>query len=640
MADSGANDRFEVKVGRIRSQSGERKVRGFLRKLSKSALRAGKRSHKGRAGRPASRRQFFRRVIVKAHFVRMDAKGVKAQRLHLNYVERDGTGRDGEPSKLYDRDSLEVDKQTFLERGQDDRHQFRIIVSPEDAGELKDLTDFTRDLVDQMERDLGTRLDWIAANHYDTGQPHTHLILRGKRDDGTDLVIPRDYIANGIRNRAQELSDIELGPVSEIEGRIRMARMVQQERFTQIDRTLLHRARGGVVDLSAPSKPGRAWHTQLTRLRLKKLAEMGLAEPLGKGRWRIEQKAESTLHRMGERGDIIKSMHRAMSGKIHLRIIDAASIFDPASKTAKSVTGAIIAKGVADDVHDRAFIVVDILEGKPVYAVIGAEDRLLDFSKGQIVTLAPSNIDARASDVAIAKIAGANAGRYSALLHMDADKTARPEFVQAHIRRLEALRRAEHVRRQPDGDWVIPPDYLVRAREFEKEAAARHPIDIRLHSTSSLTAMKTAIGATWLDEHLRDFDDIENTCGFGGDVQAARIARRRFLVQQGYLKPGQQKLAQCILDALEHADVTSAGTELGARLSKTYSPTSATGRVEGVYTDVIDRPSGRYAVIERAKDFSLVPWRAVLERNRGKAISGFVQNTGISWRLTKGRGIS
>jgi Protein of unknown function (DUF3363) len=201
------------------------------------------------------------------------------------------------------------------------------------------------------------------------------------------------------------------------------------------------------------------------------------------------------------------------------------------------------------------------------------------------------------------------------------------------------LRRADHVHRRPDGSWVIPTDYLNRAREFETEAAARRPVDIHLHSTSSLTAMKTAIGATWLDQHLRDFDDMENTRGFGGDVQAARMARRRFLVQQGFLKPGQQRLAQGILDALEHADVTGAGAELGARLSKTYSPAVATGRIEGVYTDAIDRPSGRYAVIERTKDFSLVPWRAVLERNRGKAVSGLIRSSEISWRLTKGRGI-
>jgi type IV secretory pathway VirD2 relaxase len=44
-----------------------------------------------------------------------------------------------------------------------------------------------------MERDLGTKLDWIAVDHYNTDNPHVHLLIRGKAEDGRDLVISRDY---------------------------------------------------------------------------------------------------------------------------------------------------------------------------------------------------------------------------------------------------------------------------------------------------------------------------------------------------------------------------------------------------------------------------------------------------------------
>ncbi len=633
------DNQFEVKLGRIRSPSGSRKVTSFFRKVARGANSYGAPGRRAGGG-VRQRHEFFRRVVVKVHLVRMDAKGASAQRLHLNYVERDGTGRDGEPAKLYDETALEADKDAFLERGAEDRHQFRIIVSPEDANELQDLTAFTRDLVSEMERDLGTKLDWVAANHYDTGQPHTHLIISGKRDDGEDLVIPRDYIARGIRKRAQELVELELGPVPEIDGRNRMAQMVNQERFTTVDREIFGDAENGIVDLSAPTSEANQWRKQLARMRMAHLEKMGLATRLKKGRWRIADDAETTLKEMGARGDIIKSMHRAMADRDQTGMMDASSIFDPGAHDAKAVTGVIVEKGIADDVNDRAFIVVESLEGKPVYAIIGGEGRLPELNKGEIVTISPPRTEPRASDYTIAKIASANNSRYTSLAHMEADKTARPEFVQAHMRRLEALRRRNHVVRDEDGSWHVPPDYLERARRYEQEMVASRPADITRHSHLQLSQMKTAIGKTWLDEQLRDFDDEPDARGFGGDVEIARAARRKFLMQQGFIEKDQLRLNQSALDALQSRDLNAAGAELTTVLGKSYAPAPETGRIEGVYSRAIDRPSGRFAVIERARDFSMVPWRDVLERNHGKSVSGIIRPNGISWRLTRGRTVS
>src|SRR3546814_6563528 len=86
----------------------------------------------------------------------------------------------------------------------EDRHHFRFIVSPEDAGDMADLRAFTRELMDDVARDLGTDLDWVAVDHWNTDNPHIHVLLRGKADDGTDLVIDRDYIREGMRGRAEE----------------------------------------------------------------------------------------------------------------------------------------------------------------------------------------------------------------------------------------------------------------------------------------------------------------------------------------------------------------------------------------------------------------------------------------------------
>jgi type IV secretory pathway VirD2 relaxase len=117
--------------------------------------------------------------------VRQNGRGSLAD--HLAYLRRDGVTRDGEKARLFGPDGNEVDAGNFAARSKDDRHHFRFIVSPEDAPEMADLDGFTRDLVQQMETDLGTRLDWAAVSHWNTDNPHVHLIVRGVDQDGADL---------------------------------------------------------------------------------------------------------------------------------------------------------------------------------------------------------------------------------------------------------------------------------------------------------------------------------------------------------------------------------------------------------------------------------------------------------------------
>jgi len=123
----------------------------------------------------------------------------------------------------------------FARRGHDDRHHFRFIVAPKDAAEMTDLKAFTRDLVAQMERDLGTRLDWVAVDHWNTDNPHVHLLVRGVAEDGSDLVISRDYISHSLRSRGEELVSIEISPKPEHEVRSAQARAVEAERWTLLD---------------------------------------------------------------------------------------------------------------------------------------------------------------------------------------------------------------------------------------------------------------------------------------------------------------------------------------------------------------------------------------------------------------------
>ena len=104
---------------------------------------------------------------------------------------------------------------------------------------MADLRGFSRELVGQMEKDLGTRLDWVAVDHWNTQQPHVHTIVRGVADDDRDLVISRDYINEGMCARAQNLVTQELGLRSDLGIHHAVERQVEGERWTQLDRHLV-----------------------------------------------------------------------------------------------------------------------------------------------------------------------------------------------------------------------------------------------------------------------------------------------------------------------------------------------------------------------------------------------------------------
>jgi type IV secretory pathway VirD2 relaxase len=176
----------------------------------------------------------MRRVVVKARIVRLK-RGSKGADSHLRYLQRDGTTRECERGKLYGPETDVADGRKFVEPGREDRHQFRFIGAPEDGDRLADFLAFTRDVIRQMEEDFGTRLDWVAVDHFNTGHPYSHVGIRGKDVAGEDLIIAQDYITDGIRLRAQERATLELGPETDLELHKKLLAEVSAALFARID---------------------------------------------------------------------------------------------------------------------------------------------------------------------------------------------------------------------------------------------------------------------------------------------------------------------------------------------------------------------------------------------------------------------
>jgi type IV secretory pathway VirD2 relaxase len=652
---SGGEEDFEPRLGRMRSTRGK-KARKYLGRLLAAGVAAGrvkagqKRRFDGsRIGRGAATGRLLssrgpggqsgsRRVVVKTRLVRLGGKGLGAARAHLKYVQRDGVTRTGESGELYSAREDIADGRDFLDRAGSDRHQFRMIVSAEEGDLYADLKPFVRRLMAQMEEDLGTRLDWVAVDHFNTGHPHSHIILRGKDERGANLVIAREYIAHGLRARASEIATLDLGPKTRLEIETRMRRDIGTERLTEVDRDLLREAERTPLVAATDRDPVIQ---SLRAGRLQKLGALGLADEIAPGQWRLAGDLRETLTRMGERGDIIRTMQRAMTAGKYAAAPGDRVVHDSAAPLAEPLVGRVAARGLADELADRHFLIVEAVDGRTHYVPVGTGDAVEPLAEGSVVRIVPATGGPRNADRTVAAVAAANAGRYDADAHRRHDPGASPAFIRAHVRRLEAMRRhAAVAERNPDGSWTIAPDHIARSAAYEERFAKDRPFTVEIVSPVAVEKLPRAGAVTWLDREavaaspapLRDK-------GFGREVRTAMALRRQWLVDEEYADAAEGRLTyrQGSFAALQRRELLRLARGLATDLGKEFSERGQGEVIEGTISRRIDAAGGCYALVEKAKQFTLVPWKAVLDRHVGKEVSGIVRERGISWTIGRGR---
>ena len=397
------DDELRLRPGRIRDR-GRRAARPetFVGEVMRAARKAGYTGNGfGRANRGSSSsfgrgrsaalalslRSPARRVVIKARVVRHRGNKFRSAPLakHVAYLKRDGITRDGSDARMFDTRSEAVDERAFAERCEEDRHHFRFIVSPEDAAEMTDLRAFTRELMTDAERDLGTKLDWVAVDHWNTDNPHVHVLVRGRANDGQDLVISRDYISRGFRARAEERVTLELGPRSEQAIQSALERDVEAERWTGLDRALRDMADEGasIADLR-PGAPDR--DPELRRLmlgRAAKLERLGLAERAAPACFALKPGIEQTLRDLEMRGDIIKTMHRAMT--VAGRAPDISSFALHGDDPGDPVLGRLVERGLHDELKGSAYAIVEGVDGRTHHLRFSDLELTGDAARGAIV---------------------------------------------------------------------------------------------------------------------------------------------------------------------------------------------------------------------------------------------------------------
>jgi len=627
--------KFTSRVLKAASKIGPTNGGTLRRQPSRGGARFG-RGHVAAKFAGQSLRGSSRRVVIKTRLLNLAKVGPRATIRHLRYIERDGVTKDGSKACAYGPATDAADIDAFEQRGRGDRHQFRFIVSPEDAGDIGDLKTYTRDLMSRMEADLGTKLDWVAVDHWNTDNPHTHIVLRGRQQDGSDLVIARDYIAHGMRNRARELATEWLGPRTQMEIRDGMLREVDQERWTGLDRMIQREAEAGVVNLLSEPANAQARFRRTPMIgRLQKLTVMGLAEETGNCIWTLHADAEAILRRMSERGDIIRTMQRAMTGlKRDFVVLDGATAHTP-------VVGRIVDKGLADELYDRGYLIVDGVDGRAHYVLLAAGTDFDALPIGGIVETRAAT--ERTADRTIAGLA--TDGIYRTDHHLAVERAkAAPEhdpdsFVAAHVRRLEALRRAGIVERVEDGVWRVPTDLPERGKAYD--ARRLGGVDVELRSHLPIDRQTRAIGATWLDR--KRFGDLSGLgqSGFGAEVRDAMRNREDYLVDQGLAQRRGQRIvfARNLLATLRGREIDAVAKKIAGETGLQHHVVQDGERISGIYRRSVMLASGRFAMLDGGLGFSLVPWRPVLEKHLGQSVAGIARGNSVSWMFGRQRGM-
>jgi type IV secretory pathway VirD2 relaxase len=498
-----------------------------------------------------------------------------------------------------------------------------------------------------MEEDLGTKLDWVAVDHFNTGHPHSHVVIRGKDDLGKDLIIAQDYITDGVRLRAQERATLELGPETGIELRTKLQAEVSAERFTRIDRAMMSEVDNGLLDLRPEAGQLRADFDRTLRIgRLQVLERFGLARQVEPGVWRLSNQLEPTLRELGERGDIIKAINRSLAARGEVR--SAENILLHGDAASVPVVGRVIGKELTDELGDRVGLIIDGIDGRVHHVALGGAAMADEARIGAIVEIGRAPSAPRPADRNIAELARGT-GEYRPSQHRalaEAGGVRVPggdydAYVESHVRRLEALRRAGIVERIDADRWLIPEGFEARASAYDSGQGLR--ASLRVQSAYDLDRQVTSDGATWLDRQLvsRDRGALADA-GFGAEVRGALERRKDELIRQGHAwrtPEGGVRARKDLLPALERQEVERIGRRLATERGLAFIAIEDGQSIRGKLIGSTQLASGRFAMIDDGLGFSLVPWRPVIEKEMGREVIGVMRGTDVSWQLGRKLGL-
>jgi len=605
--------------------------KAFFRHMGMSNGSGSKRYRGGsyRQGNIHSNRPISQRVLVKIHFKRHKPGGAGSSggagnlRGHLSYITRDGAGIDEERPTLFGSVGDDIDRVGFYHLCEEDRHHFRFIISPENGHEIADMEGYICGVMGAVEKDLDTKLEWVCAIHYDTDNPHAHVVVRGRDDLGKDLVIAPDYISNGIRMRAEELATEILGERSIEEIQRSMEKETGAMRVTSLDRFIVGRAgeqekEAGeiVVDTREAGFTGRGdFYDGLVQKRLEFLTTTAMAVQRPPGVFKVGLGYTSELREVSERQDIIKQLHRIMPEEEH-----GVSIYD-ASKDGALVVGRIEKIAHINELTDHRYMVVRDGNEQAHYVPLAMSDRNDALLEGMIVEVSAGKATGKA-DKNIAFIAGENNGVYTREAHLDYVRCEMefiedPEgYVDYHGVRLQTLEKAEIVE-QGEGGYVVPEDLEERGAELNRELEKS---GWKKKAYAKVKALCTKPIANQIDVRARTFLDLEiyrDQKGYDLSYEKADKGtmeafskRKDWLAENGYGHyrevDGRFVIKGDALGKLYGEELQGSGRKLSCVLNKRYVQRDIEEKTMMRYVGYADMHGGRHVILSGGDEFTFV----------------------------------
>lgn len=521
-------------------------LRSIVARLGRRLARESRPRQRARIATPLATAS-SRRVVVKVRVVQLGTPEQKQRaKLHFGYLEREGVERDGTTGVAYDGEGR-LERAAFDQDIEEEKHQFRLVISPEDGTEIE-LESYVRRYMARVEEDVGRRLLWVAVNHYNTDHPHAHVVIRGVDADGRELRLDEEYISHGLRHRAAELATQELGPVPALERRARLAREAELLRVTSLDADIERRAVDGVFRERARDRLGRHRNPHrdgALRRRLEVLEGMGLARWKGKDEWQLAPNLRDELWRMQRYGEALARIREVVSvDPSRCRVIDRDEPSESDRKAlAKGVRGVLRWKGL--DEAGRFCAIIETVGGE-VYHLPAAPRAVDEARVGQVVDLKRA-VD---KDERIEKTAQKNDWRYDL-------EDLPEEYRDAYQKRLEQLERMKVATRESDQVWKLDEDFRGRVNDGKPQPYWQM-LSI-LNDSHPLSAQRRFLGSVWLDRVKAD--ELGPT-GFGEEVRNAQAVRHEYLRELG-LDPTardlQWKLRDLQQEALERQIAASTG---------------------------------------------------------------------------------
>ena len=300
-------------------------------RYARSSAKSRNADHAG-SGISRPRGSFSQRCAVRVTYSQNRTAG--QWRAHGIYIARESAaGKEGRRGFGSDREAQDLAGTLSEWQDSGDERVWKVILSPE-FGDRVDLDQLTCEVMRRSEKQLGTKLEWVAVSHFNTEHAHVHLVIRGRRDDGKPLNLPRDFIKQEMRSLAENACTLQLGPRTELDAQAAAQREISQARYTSLDRVIERRGKQDdsrcirvtvnrqLLDSTSPA----GTHERHLQARLIALQKMGVAEPLAEDEWQMHGAFPTVLRAMqlaSDRQKMLASKGALLSDeRLRLNVLD------------------------------------------------------------------------------------------------------------------------------------------------------------------------------------------------------------------------------------------------------------------------------------------------------------------------------